>query len=63
MSDTPVPHVSYSQFNEFVGCGERFRLTRIIGISEQPAYWFAGGTAVHTATEAIDRALFEEYGS
>lgn len=56
-----MSHISYSQFNEFVKCGERYRLTRIVGLTEDPAYWFIGGTAVHGATEAIDRALFEEY--
>ena len=59
MSDKP--HVSYSQYHEYVSCGERFRLTRLVGIKEDPAYWFAGGTALHSATEAVDRALFEEY--
>jgi len=57
-----MSHVSYSQYNEFVYCGEKFRLTRLVGVKELPAYWFFGGTAVHTATEAIDHKLFEEYG-
>jgi len=52
-------HISYSQYNEYVACGERFRLTRLVGLQEDPAWWFAGGTAVHTATEAIDRVIFE----
>lgn len=56
-------HVSYSQYNEYVGCSEKYRLTRIVGIKEDPAIWFAGGTALHSATEAVDRALFEEYGA
>lgn len=54
-------HVSYSQFNEFVYCGEKFRLTRLVGVKEDPAYWFFGGTAVHVATEAIDHALWKEH--
>jgi len=58
-----LPHISYSQFNEYVSCGEKFRLTRIMGLVEDPAYWFAGGTGVHSATEAIDRALFEEFAA
>jgi hypothetical protein len=62
MSEQVVPHISYSQFSTYVDCGEKFRLTRVIGIQEDPAYWFAGGTAVHTATEVVDHALFEEYG-
>lgn len=56
-----IPHLSYSQYNEYVGCGERYRLTRLVGVKEDPAYWFAGGSALHEATEAIDKALFEEY--
>ena len=62
MADGEVKrHISYSQFNEYVSCSERYRLTRIVGVSEDPAYWFIGGTAVHAATEAIDRAIFEEH--
>lgn len=56
-----IPHISYSQYSEYVGCGERYRLTRLVGVKEDPAYWFAGGSALHEATEAIDKALFEEY--
>lgn len=63
MEEPTTPHVSYSQYNEYVSCGEKFRLTRIVGVREDPAWWFAGGTAVHAATEAIDRALFEEYSA
>lgn len=53
-------HISYSQFNEYVACSEKYRLTRIVGVVEDPAYWFIGGTAVHEATEAIDRHVWKE---
>lgn len=54
-------HISYSQYDQYVGCGEKFRLTRLVGVQEDPAIWFAGGTALHTATEAVDHHLFKEY--
>lgn len=54
-------HISYSQYDTYVGCGEKFRLTRVVGIEEDPAIWFAAGTALHTATEVIDHSLFKEY--
>lgn len=58
-----MSHISYSQFNEYTSCSEKYRLTRVMGITEDPAFWFIGGTAVHEATEAVDRALFEEFKS
>lgn len=55
------PHISYSQYDTYVSCGEKFRLTRVVAVKEDGAHWFMGGTAIHSATEAIDLKLFEEY--
>lgn len=52
-------YISYSQFTTWLQCGEKYRLTRIIGVEEDPAWYFAGGTAVHSAADAIDHALLE----
>lgn len=51
-------YTSYSQISTFAECGEKYRLTRIVGVPEQNAYWFAGGSAVHAATEEIDREWY-----
>lgn len=49
---------SYSSFQNFLQCGKAWQLSREARAVEQPAWWFAGGKAVHTATEVYDNALF-----
>lgn len=49
-----MSHLSYSQVDTLLSCGEKYRLTRVVGVSEDPAWWFMGGSAVHTATERFD---------
>jgi hypothetical protein len=53
MKDRP-PYRSYSQLTEYMKCGESFRLSRRVGVKEQPSWWLPGGTAFHTATERYD---------
>lgn len=53
MKDRP-PYRSYSQLTEWMKCGESFRLTRRVGVKEQPSVWLPGGTAFHNATERYD---------
>lgn len=50
-----MSHLSYSQVDTLLSCGEKYRLTRVVGIPEDPAWWLIGGTAVHGATEAWDK--------
>lgn len=57
--ETPT-YLSYSQFTTWLECGEKYRLTRIVQVPEDPAWFFAGGHAVHAATEAIDKILAGE---
>jgi hypothetical protein len=38
-------------------CGERYRLQKIEQVPEQPAWYLAGGSAVHEASEVIDHAI------
>lgn len=52
---TGKAHTSYSAFTTYLDCGEKFRLQRIVGISEDPAYYLAGGSAVHEGTETFDK--------
>lgn len=47
--------LSYSSLDTFLSCGEKYRLTRVMRVPQDQAWWFYGGTAVHTATEMIDR--------
>lgn len=53
MRDRP-PYRSYSQLTEYMKCGESFRLSRRVGVKEQPSWWLPGGTAFHNATERYD---------
>ena len=57
MEENTKPYISHSQFTTWLQCGEKYRLTRIVGVEEDPAWYFSGGTAVHSAADAIDHAL------
>jgi hypothetical protein len=48
-------HISYSQLTTMLDCGERYRLERLIGLPSRPGWATVGGTAVHEATEIIDK--------
>jgi hypothetical protein len=50
-------YLSYSQFDSMLTCGERYRLQKIEQVPEQPAWYLAGGSAVHEASEVIDHAI------
>lgn len=52
---TGKKHISYSGFDTYLQCGEKFRLQRVLNVPEDQAWWFIGGTAFHTATEYWDR--------
>lgn len=52
---TPPPHVSFSQIDNWSKCGEAFRLEKVERVPSKPAWWFPGGSAVHTATEWYDK--------
>lgn len=52
-------YISYSQYETYLACGEKYRLTRIEQVPEQPAWYLVGGSAVHEATEAYDKARWE----
>ena len=47
-------HASYSSVDAYLECGLKYRLTRIEGHKEDPAWWSVGGSAVHKATEWWD---------
>lgn len=53
-----IDHLSYSGLSTYNECGEKFRLTREIGVPEVPGWALVGGSAVHTATEVLDRQVY-----
>jgi hypothetical protein len=55
-------YVSYSAFTSWLKCGKAYQLSRLLDVKENPAWWFAGGSAVHAATEVYDKALYEAEG-
>lgn len=52
---TGSPFLSYSSLDSYLTCGEKYRLTKVVGVAQDPAWYLFGGSAVHTATEWIDR--------
>jgi hypothetical protein len=50
-----IKHVSYSTLTRFFDCPKAVELAKIRRAPARPAWWFAGGSAVHTATEEYDR--------
>lgn len=60
MSHQVAEHASYSSLSSYLQCGLKYKLTKIDGFAEQPAWWSAAGSAVHTATEWWDVGLHEE---
>lgn len=61
MSEAPA-HLSHSQVTTYLSCPQKWLLSRELKVSERPAWYFAGGSAVHTVTEAFDKALFAQEG-
>jgi len=57
---TGKTHLSYSAVDSLATCGERFRLERVVQVPQEPAWWFIGGTAFHTASEYLDRGQFSD---
>jgi hypothetical protein len=53
-------HASYSSVTSWSECGLKYKLTRLDGFAEQPAWWSVGGSAVHQATEWWDIGAHQE---
>jgi CRISPR/Cas system-associated exonuclease Cas4 (RecB family) len=47
-------HTSHSAINSYIRCGKAYELGKL-GVKEPPAWWLLGGSAVHTATEWLDK--------
>lgn len=50
-----IKHLSYSTLDSWFSCPKAVELRKIQGAPAIPAWWFAGGSAVHKATEDYDR--------
>ena len=50
-----LPHLSYSTLDQWFRCPKSVELKKIRRAPGTPAWWFAGGSAVHEATEEYDR--------
>lgn len=53
-------YVSYSQLSSWLKCGKQYELRRIVEVEETPSWALVGGSAVHSATEALDLARWLE---
>lgn len=53
------PHVSHSSLNSYIRCGKAFELSKL-GVQEPPAWWLLGGSAVHKATEWLDKGEWDD---
>lgn len=52
-------HVSHSALNNYIRCGKAYELGKL-GVKESPAWWLLGGSAVHKATEWIDKGEWDD---
>lgn len=50
-----ITHLSYSTFDGWFQCPKKIELAKLRLAPARPAWWFAGGSAVHAATEDYDR--------
>lgn len=48
-------YLSHSSLSTYLGCGERFRLERVVGVPQSKAWYLIGGSAFHTASEMLDK--------
>jgi hypothetical protein len=50
------PHTSYSSFRSWLGCQEKWRLTRVAEEDRVPGWPGVGGKAVHLLTQWWEEA-------
>lgn len=60
MTDQPVKHRSVSQESSYSDCGLRYKLERLDGHAQSPAWWNVGGHAFHYAIEWWERMRWED---
>jgi len=52
-------HTSHSAINSYLRCGKAYELGKL-GVPELPAWWLLGGSAVHNATEWLDKGEWDD---
>lgn len=52
-------HLSVSQYSTYLSCPRQYGLERVAKVPQAPAYYFAGGSAFHFATETYDLQAHE----
>lgn len=52
-------HTSHSAINSYIRCGKAYQLKKL-GVEELPAWWLLGGSAVHKATEWLDKGEWDD---
>jgi hypothetical protein len=55
-----VSHVSHSQFEDYISCGEKYRLKRVAQATQEVSLNAAAGTAFHHWSEDYDRGSLLE---
>jgi len=58
--ETTVAHRSFSSLTSWIRCGKAWQLERELQAPSEPAWWFVGGSAFHTAAEKYLLAEFEK---
>jgi hypothetical protein len=60
--NTPIEiaHRSFSSFSLWIRCGKAWELERYIDAPVDPAWYFVGGTAFHSAAEKFLLAELEK---
>ena len=53
-------HMSPSQVNSLLTCGEQYRLERVVRVPQRPMFAGIGGSVVHKITEDLDREWWDE---
>lgn len=48
-------YLSHSSLSSYLKCGEQFRLERVAGAPQGTAWYLVGGSAVHRASEMLDK--------
>jgi hypothetical protein len=51
----PPGHRSFSQIKTYLHCAHQYRLARVLRYQETPAWYLAGGSAVHEVVEHLTR--------
>lgn len=52
-------HLSFSTLNSWRMCGRMTLFQKVMGLEQHPGLAAIGGNAVHVATEAVDRIIWE----